>query len=88
MHISRAQDDYVELATEGRKLLKTQTLGSLEASLDPSLFIRVHRSFLVRLDRIRALEPYGKNDHVAILADGTRVPVSREGYGRLKQLLE
>jgi two-component system LytT family response regulator len=85
---ARAQDDYVELATEGRKLLKTQTLGSLEASLDPSLFIRVHRSFLVRLDRIRALEPYGKNDHVAILADGTRVPVSREGYGRLKQLLE
>jgi len=48
----------------------------------------VHRSFLVRLDRIRTLEPYGKNDHVAILADATRVPVSREGYARLRQLLE
>ena len=85
---AQAQDDYVALRTEGKTYLKTQTLGSLEASLDPSVFVRVHRSFLVRLDRIRALEPYAKNDHVAILADGTRVPVSREGYGRLKDLLE
>lgn len=85
---AQAQDDYVALRTEGKTYLKTQTLGSLEATLDPALFVRVHRSFLVRLDRIRALEPYGKNDRVAILADGTRVPVSREGYGRLKELLE
>jgi two-component system, LytTR family, response regulator len=85
---AQAQDDYVALRTEGKTLLKAQTLAGLEASLDPSLFLRVHRSFLVRLDRIRALEPYGKNDHVAILADGTRVPVSREGYARLRELLE
>jgi len=85
---AQAQDDYVALRTEGRTVLKAQTLGALEASLDPSLFVRVHRSFLVRLDRIRTLEPYGKNDHVAILADATRVPVSREGYARLRQLLE
>jgi two-component system LytT family response regulator len=84
---AQAQDDYVALRSEGKSYLKTQTLGSLEASLDPSLFVRVHRSFLVRLDRIRALEPYGKNDRVAILQDGTRVPVSREGYVRLKELL-
>ena len=85
---AQAQDDYVALKSEGKTFLKTQTLASLEASLDPSLFVRVHRSFLVRLDRIRALEPYGKNDHVAILADGTRVPVSREGYARLRGHLE
>jgi two-component system LytT family response regulator len=85
---AQAQDDYVALRTEGKTLLKAQTLAGLEASLDPSLFVRVHRSFLVRLDRIRALEPYGKNDHVAILTDGTRVPVSREGYVRLRELLE
>jgi two-component system, LytTR family, response regulator len=85
---AQAQDDYVALRTESKTLLKAQTLAGLEASLDPSLFVRVHRSFLVRLDRIRALEPYGKNDHVAILADGTRVPVSREGYARLRELLE
>jgi two-component system LytT family response regulator len=85
---ARAQDDYVALATEGKTYLKTQTLSALEATLDPSVFIRVHRSFLLKLDRIRSLEPYGKNDHVAVLADGTRVPVSREGYARLRQLLE
>jgi two-component system LytT family response regulator len=85
---AQAQDDYVALRTQGKTLLKAQTLAGLEASLDPSLFVRVHRSFLVRLDRIRALEPYGKNDHVAILADGTRVPVSREGYARLREVLE
>ena len=85
---AQAQDDYVALRTEGKTLLKTQTLGGLEATLDPSVFVRVHRSYLVRLDRIRALEPYGKNDHVALLADGTRVPVSREGYARLRELLE
>ena len=85
---AQAQDDYVALRTDGRTLLKTQTLGALEASLDPSLFVRVHRSFVVRLDRIRTLEPYGKNDHVAILADGSRVPVSREGYARLRELLQ
>ena len=84
---AQAQDDYVALRSAGRTLLKNQTLGGLEASLDPSVFVRVHRSYLVRLDRIRALEPSGKNDHVALLADGTRVPVSREGYARLKELL-
>jgi two-component system LytT family response regulator len=85
---AQARDDYVELRSGGKAHLKAQTLASLEASLDPAVFVRVHRSFLVRLDRIRAIEPYGKNDHVAILADGMRVPVSREGYARIKGVLE
>ena len=74
-------------AQRGQDLLKTQTLGALEASLDPALFVRVHRSFLVRLDRIRAVEPYAKNSRAAVLRDGTRIPVSREGHARLKELL-
>jgi two-component system LytT family response regulator len=85
---AQAQDDYVALRADGKTVLKKQTLAALEATLDPSVFVRVHRSFLVRLDRIRSLEPYGKNDHVAILADGTRVSVSREGYVRLREVLE
>lgn len=85
---AQAQDDYVALRSDGKTLLKAQTLARLEATLDPAAFVRVHRSFLVRFERIRALEPSGKNDHVARLADGTRVPVSREGYARLRQLLE
>jgi two-component system LytT family response regulator len=84
---AEAQDDYVALHSEGRTFLKTQTLGSLEANLDPADFVRVHRSFLVRLDRIRSIELYAKNSRVAILGDGGRVPVSREGHARLVQLL-
>lgn len=49
--------------------------------------MRVHRSFLVPLDRIRKIELYAKNSREATLADGTRVPVSREGHARLKELL-
>jgi two-component system LytT family response regulator len=84
---AEAQDDYVALRSDGKTYLKMQTLASLEASLDPSVFVRVHRSYLVRLDRIRAVDLYAKNSRIATLLDGTRVPVSREGHARLQQLL-
>ena len=84
---AQAQDDYVALRSEGKTYLKTQTLGSLEATLDPAVFVRVHRSYLVRLDHIRSIELYAKNSRVAVLADGTQVPVSREGHARLQELL-
>jgi two-component system LytT family response regulator len=87
LEYAEAQDDYVALRSEGRIYLKAQTLGSLEASLDPAAFVRLHRSFLVPLDRIRKIELYAKNSREATLADGTRVPVSREGHARLKELL-
>ena len=51
----------------------------------PARFVRVHRSYVVNLDRIRAIEQYSKNSHLAILADGSRVQVSREGYARLQK---
>jgi two-component system LytT family response regulator len=82
-----AQDDYVALKSGGKSYLKPQTLASLAAALDPARFVRVHRSHLVRLDAISRLEALTRGSHVAILGDGSRVPVSREGYGRLKNLL-
>ena len=85
---ARAQDDYVELSSEGRTFLKTQTLANLATGLDPRRFVRVHRSHLVRVDGIARLEAYAKGSYVAILTDGSRVPVSREGHGRLKEVLE
>jgi two-component system LytT family response regulator len=84
---AEAQDDYVALASVGKKYLKQQTISSLEASLDPKSFVRVHRSYLVNLERVTRLEPYGKDTHVVILSDGARLPVSRAGYARLKELL-
>lgn len=83
-----AQDDYVALATQGSKHLKQQTIASVEAGLDPARFVRIHRSYIVNFDRVVRIEPYGKESRLAILADGTRLPVSRTGYARLKSLLD
>jgi two-component system LytT family response regulator len=83
-----AQDDYVALATQGAKHLKQQTIASVEAALDPARFVRIHRSYIVNFERVTRIEPYGKDSRLAILADGTRLPVSRAGYARLKALLD
>ena len=85
---AEAQDDYVALATQGKKHLKQQTIAGVEASLNPADFVRIHRSYIVNLERVARIEPYGKESRLAILADGTRLPVSRSGYARLKALLD
>jgi two-component system LytT family response regulator len=82
-----AQDDYVSLASGGKCYLKQQTISSLEAALDPSRFIRIHRSYIVNLERVVKMEPYTKESRVAVLADGRQLPVSRAGYARLAELL-
>ncbi len=83
-----AQDDYVALASQGAKHLKQQTIASLEAALDPSRFLRIHRSYIVNLERVAKIEPYGKDSHVAVLAGGAKLPVSRAGYQRLREFLD
>ncbi len=84
---AEAQDDYVSLHSEGKSYLKQQTISSLETALDPQQFVRIHRSYLVNLGRIARIEPYGKDSRIAVLTDGTQLPVSRAGYDRLKTLL-
>ncbi len=83
-----AQDDYVALHSLKRSYLKQQTISSLEAMLDPERFVRIHRSCIVNLERIAKIEPYTKDSRLAILNDGTQLPVSRSGYARLTALLE
>jgi two-component system LytT family response regulator len=83
-----AQDDYVGLTSQGKKHLKQQTIASLEACLDPNFFVRIHRSYIVNLERVARIEPYGKDSRLAILNDGARLPVSRTGYARLQSLLD
>ena len=80
-----AQDDYVEIHAGGKSWLKQQSLAEIEQSLDPARFVRVHRSHLVPLDRIARIEPWGKDSRIAILKDGSEVPVSRGGYQRLRE---
>ena len=85
---AEAQDDYVALATEGQKHLKQQTIASLEAALDPKLFVRIHRSYVVNIERVTRIEPYGKDSRIAVLSNGAKLPVSRAGYSRLQALLD
>jgi len=85
---AEAQDDYVALVSQGKKHLKHQTIAGLEAGLNPDSYVRIHRSYIVNLERVARIEPYGKDSRLAILTDGTRLPVSRAGYARLKALLD
>jgi two-component system LytT family response regulator len=84
---AEAQDDYVSLRSEGKSYLKQQTLSDLEASLDPKHFVRIHRSCLLNLDRLARIDTEGGEPKAVVLHDGTRLPLSRSGYGRLKGLL-
>ncbi len=82
-----AQDDYLSFASAGRRLRKQQTMTDLETQLDPSRFVRIHRSYLLNVERLTRLELYAKDSWIAILGDGARLPVSRSGYARLKELI-
>jgi two-component system LytT family response regulator len=85
---AEAQDDYVSLHSQGKSYLKQQTISSLEATLDPQRFIRIHRSYVVNFERVARIEPYSKDSRVAVLSDGAQLPVSRAGYERLRALIE
>lgn len=80
---AQAQDDYVLLHTQGRNLLKEQAISSLEGQLDPARFVRIHRSWLINLARLDRVDVESKDRRVAVLQDGTRLPISRTGHQRL-----
>jgi len=82
-----AQDDYVAIHTEGKSYLKPQTLAEIAGGLDPAHFVRIHRSYVLNVERLARLELYAKDSRVAILKDGKELPVSRAGYARLKELM-
>lgn len=84
---AEAQDDYVSLRSEGKAWLKQQTIASLEAALDPRRFVRLHRSYLVNVERIARIEPNTKDTWLAVLTDGSKIPVSRGGYAKFNALI-
>jgi two-component system LytT family response regulator len=82
-----AQDDYVMIHHVNGKALKQQTMKYYEDNLPKTDFVRIHRSYLVKVEDIKRIEPYGKDTHVAILHSGDKLPVSRSGYRQLKEEL-
>ena len=83
----QAQDDYVCFRSDGKDFLKEQTLAETEASLDPAVFVRIHRSYLLNLARLVRVDQDERENRVVVLTDGRRLPVSRAGYTRLSALL-
>ncbi len=82
-----AEDDYVMVYHDEGKGLKTQTMKYYEEHLPATLFIRVHRSFIVNVEQITRLEPYSKDNYVAVMRTGEKIPVSRNGYRILRERL-
>lgn len=82
-----AQDDYVMIYFTTGKALKQQTMKFYEDYLPKSDFVRIHRSYIVKIEEIKRIEPYGKENHVAILQSGDKLPVSKAGYKHLKEEL-
>ncbi len=82
-----AQDDYVMIYHDKGKALKQQTMKYYEGNLPKDEFVRIHRSYIVKVDQIKLIEPYSRDSHVAILQSGDKLPVSRAGYKHLKEEL-
>jgi two-component system LytT family response regulator len=82
-----AADDYVKVHTQEGSFLKNKTMSHFEKTLDQQQFVRSHRSYIVNIQQITRIDPYEKDNHVAILKSGAKVPVSRNGYVKLRTVL-
>ena len=83
----QADGDYIKIFTEQGSYLKNRTMTQLEKTLDPQNFIRIHRSYLIQLNQITRIEPLQKERYQALLRTGEKIPVSRSGYLKLKEVL-
>lgn len=72
-----AADYYASIHAGGQSYLLRETLNDLEKRLDPQRFLRVHRSAIVNVDRVREIHPLFRGDCMLVLTDGTRVKLSR-----------
>jgi two-component system LytT family response regulator len=79
-----AQDDYVEIHTADGKWLKQQTMKYFAEALDETKFVRIHRKYILNLNELAKLDKLGKESYVVVLKSGTSIPVSTNGYQKLK----
>lgn len=82
-----ADDDYVNIHTAEGSFLKNKTMSFFEQALDSKQFVRVHRSYILKISEITRIDPFEKDAHLAILKSGAKIPVSKAGYVKLKQVL-
>jgi two-component system LytT family response regulator len=82
-----AEGDYVKIHVGRAWHLLRETMKHLEAQFDPARFIRIHRSTIVNVERIKELQPYFRGEYVVILHDGTELKLSRGYRARLEAAL-
>lgn len=82
-----ANDDYIKVFTKDSHYLKKSTLSRIENSFDPARFVRVHRSYMIPVNKLVRIEPYEKDSHIALLQSGAKIPVSKSGLDKLKKVL-
>ncbi len=80
--------DYVNLHVRGEQHLLRETMAQIESKLDPALFLRIHRSTIVNVDRVKELEPLFRGQYIVKLRDGTRLTASRSYKKQIDRLLE
>jgi two-component system LytT family response regulator len=82
-----AEGDYVMIYTSEGHYLKNKTMAFFEQVLDKQQFVRTHRSYILNIQLVTRLEVYEKDSHLAILKTGAKIPVSKSGYAKLKEVL-
>jgi len=82
-----AADDYVKIHIKEGAFLKNKTMAYFEGTLNQSLFVRCHRSYIINVQEVTRIDPNEKDSHIAILKSGIKIPVSRSGYTKLKIVL-
>lgn len=87
VHYLQAADDYVKIVTANGAYLKKRTMSFFEKSLREFSFVRIHRSYIVNTQYITHIDPYEKDGHLLHLSSGSSLPVSKSGYGVLRNAL-
>ena len=87
VHWFEAADNYLKIHTAKAVPLVRETLAELERRLDPDVFIRIHRSAIVRIESILAVESLFHGDYEAVLRSGERLPVGRRYRERLLETI-
>ncbi len=88
IELLEAAGDYVEIHTRGARFLKQKTLSYFEKNLPPDRFVRVHRSYIVPVNRIKTLEPYSKDSFMLTLTSDREIAVSKSGMKLLREKLQ
>ena len=83
----QSDGDYVQLITEDGKYIKEETMKYFEANLHPQIFVRIHRSYIVNVEKIARIELFEKNSQMLMLKNGHQIKASTTGYKILREVL-